>query len=187
MIPSAFRVNSLFGSRISQPLKFTGFGASVVAAVIIICIVLYSFLAPLLITSHDATFMCGTYAKKPGRVTWLRDLGIATGGVERNNNEANYIKLLAIGVAAEGKNGEVSALGEAMNSQYQPILKEGEPYVQELPGKKPTNYYPATVDTYLEVGAGKTLTGLVGRTLPEATALYLAEAEDVASLTARIM
>lgn len=43
------------------------------------------------------------------------------------------------------------------------------------------------VDTYLEVGAGKTLTGLVGRTLPEATALYLAEAEDVASLTARIM
>ena len=133
-------------------IRFRKSKASVVAAIIIICIILYSFLAPLLITSHDATFMCGTYAKKPGRVTWLRDFGIATGGVERNNNEATFIKLQAIAVAAEGKNGEVASLGEVKDSAYNPIIKAGEPYEQTLPGKKPSTYYPASVDTYLEVG-----------------------------------
>jgi len=133
-------------------IRFRKSKASVVAAIIIICIVLYSLLAPLLITSHDATFMCSTYAKKPGRITWLRDYGILTGGVDRNNNEANYIKLLAIGAAAEGQDGSVIALGEAANSPYQPILKTGETYEQELPGNKSTLYFPSVVDTYLEVG-----------------------------------
>ena len=133
-------------------IRFRKSRASVVAAIIIIGIVLYSLLMPLLITTHDATFMCSTYAKKPGRVTWLRDLGIATGGVKRNTNEATYIRLLAIGAGAEGKNGEVIPLGEAMDSAYQPVLKTDEPYEQETPGKKVAKYYPVTVDTYLEVG-----------------------------------
>jgi len=133
-------------------IRFRKSKASVVAAVIIICIMLYSFLMPLMITSHDATFMCSTYAKKPGRVTWLRDFGIATGGVERNNNEATYIKLLAIGAAVESKGDRIVSLGEGKDSPYQPVLKSGTPYQQELPGKKFTNYYPATIDTYLEVG-----------------------------------
>ena len=133
-------------------IRFRKSRASVVAAIIIIGIVLYSLLMPLIITSHDATFMCSTYAKKPGRVTWLRDLGIATGGVDRNTNEATYIRLLAIGAAAEGKHGEVVSLGEAMNSKYQPVLKTDTPYEQEMPGKKIAKYYPVNVDTYLEVG-----------------------------------
>ncbi len=133
-------------------IRFRKSKASVVAAMIIVAIVLYAFLAPLLITAHDASFMCGTYAKKPGRVTWLRELGIATGGVKRNNSEAAYIKLQAIAVGAQGKNGEVVSLEAAMDSPYQPIYKAGTPYVQELPGKKTANYFPATVDTYLEVG-----------------------------------
>lgn len=133
-------------------IRFRKSKASVVAAIIIICIVLYSFLAPVFITTHDATFMCGTYAKKPGRVTWLRDFGIATGGVERNNNEAGYIKLRAIAVAAESPNGEALSLADAKDSPYQVILETGKPYTQELPGKKFANYYPATIDTYLEVG-----------------------------------
>lgn len=133
-------------------IRFRKSKASVIAAVIIICIVLYSFLAPVFITTHDATFMCGTYAKKPARVTWLRNLGIATGGVERNNNEATFIKLQAIGVAAETPNGESMTLAEGKDSAYQPVLSVGTPYSQELPGKKFANYYPASIDTYLEVG-----------------------------------
>ena len=133
-------------------IRFRKSRASVVAAIIIIAIVLYSLVMPLIITSHDATFMCSTYAKKPSRVTWLREIGLATGGVERNNNEATYIKLLAIGVGAEGKNGEVITLGESVESAYQPIIKTGDTYEQELPGKKTAKYYPATIDTYLEVG-----------------------------------
>ena len=133
-------------------IRFRKSKASVVAAIIIIVIILYSFLAPVFITTHDSTFMCGTYAKKPGRVTWLRPLGIATGGVERNNNEATFIKLQAIGVAAETPNGETMTLGQGMESEYQPILKVGKMYTQDLPGKKVARYYPATIDTYLEVG-----------------------------------
>ena len=133
-------------------IRFRKSRASVVAAIIIIAIVLYSLVMPLIITSHDATFMCSTYAKKPGRVTWLRDFGIATGGVDRNSNEAGYIRLLAIGVGAESKDGKVVTLGEGMKSEYQPILKTGTPYEQELPGKKVAKYYPASIDTYLEVG-----------------------------------
>lgn len=133
-------------------IRFRKSRASVVAAVIILSIVLYSFLMPLLITSHDATFMCSTYQKKPARVTWLRELGIATGGVKRNNNEATFIKLQAIAVGAEGRNGEVVSLGEVSSSAYNPIIKTGAPYEQEQPNKKLAKYYPATVDTYLEVG-----------------------------------
>ncbi len=133
-------------------IRFRKSKASVVAAIIIICIILYSFLMPLLITTHDATFMCGTYAKKPGRVTWLRDFGIATGGVKRNNNESTFIKMQAIGVAAEGQDGSVVSLGEAADSAYNPVLKSDEPFQQKLPGGKVANYYPAKIDTYLEVG-----------------------------------
>ncbi len=133
-------------------IRFRKSKASVVAAVIIIAIVLYSFLAPVLITSHDATFMCGTYAKKPGRVTWLRDMGIATGGVKRNVNEATYIKLLAMAVGAEGADGSVVSLGEAQDSAHNPVVKNGEAYTQTSPGGKTAKYFPVTVDTYLEVG-----------------------------------
>lgn len=132
-------------------IRFRRSKASVIAAIIIIIIVLYSLLAPLLIP-HDSTFMCSLYAKKPSRVEWLRDMGIATGGVEKNTNEATYIKLRGIAVAAECPNGETMSLGEALDSEQQVILATGTPYQQELPGKKFANYFPTTLDTYLEVG-----------------------------------
>ena len=133
-------------------MRFRKSKAAVIAAGIILAIVLYSFLMPLLITAHDASFACGVYAKKPARVTWLRQLGFATGGVDRTANEATYVRLLAIGAGAEGINGEPVSLGEARNSAYQPVLKVGTAYEQTLPGKKQAKYYPVTVDTYLEVG-----------------------------------
>ena len=133
-------------------IRFRKSKASVVAAIIIIGIILYSFLTPLFITGHDATFMCGTYAKKPARVTWLRELGIATGGVKTTNSEAGYVKLNAIAVGAESKDGQVVSMGKAKDSPYHPVLKTGAPYQQEQPNKKLATYYPTTVDTYLEVG-----------------------------------
>ena len=65
-------------------IRFKKSKASVVAAIIILLIFLYAFLCPFFIRSHDATFMANMYAKKPGRVTWLKDLGIADGGMNRN-------------------------------------------------------------------------------------------------------
>ena len=58
-------------------IRFRKNKASVVAAIIIIFIVAYAFIMPLLVTEHDSTFMCSEYRRKPPRVTWLKDLGIA--------------------------------------------------------------------------------------------------------------
>ncbi len=132
-------------------IRFRKNKASVVAAIIILCIVLYSFVMPLLITSHDKTFSVTTYQKKPSRVTWLRDFGIATGGVSENLNEGTYIRYVGIAVAADGKDGQYATLGEALKSEQSVILKTGTPYTQTV-GNLSTNYFPATVDTYLKVG-----------------------------------
>jgi len=132
--------------------RFRKSKAAVFAAIIIVGILLYSFLTPLLITSHDGSFLCSTYAKKPPRVTWLRKFGIATGGVQSNHNEAGFIKLQAMAVGAMGQRGEVVPIAAAKDSAYYPILKADPPYTQEQPNKKLTTYYPATVDTYLNVG-----------------------------------
>ncbi len=133
-------------------IRFRKSKASVIAAIIIIGIVLYSFLAPLLITTHDSTFMCGTYAKKPGRVAALAPFGILNGAVTQNMNEAVYIKTIAIGVAAEGQDGSVISLGEAMDSDYQPVIRLKRAYEQMLPNKKMVNYFTTKVDNYLQVG-----------------------------------
>ena len=134
-------------------IRFRKSKASVIAAIIILCIVLYAFLAPVFISNHESTFMCGTYAKMPSRVAALREYGIMTGGVDKNPNEASLIKLIATGVAAEDADGKGGiSLAEGMESYYQPVISINDSFVQELPGKKFVTYYPSTVDTYLQVG-----------------------------------
>ena len=126
--------------------------ASVVATVIILCIVLYAFLTPLLITSHDATFLCTTYAKKPARVRALRDFGIATGGVKNMKPEAALVMLSGIAVGAESKPGEILSFGQVQDSSYHPVLKIDGPITQARPNGNVATYYPTTTDAYLEVG-----------------------------------
>lgn len=132
-------------------IRFRKSRASVVAAIIIICIVLFAFLAPVFITNHDSRLMCNVYARKPGRIAALRDYGIFTGATEQKNNQNGYIKLLAIGVAAQGQDGSVVSLGEAMDSPYQPVMELVGVNDQTLGGRTNT-YYTAKVDTYLQVG-----------------------------------
>ena len=69
-------------------LRFKKSKASVVAAIIILLIILYSFLCPLLVTAHSSTFMANLYAKKPGRVEWVKEhLGFLDGGVNHSYSE----------------------------------------------------------------------------------------------------
>ena len=68
-------------------IRFRKSKAAVIAAVIIIAIIAYSFLAPLMITSHKSTFMDSNYAKKAPRHTALRDFGIMDGGMARDFSE----------------------------------------------------------------------------------------------------
>ena len=135
-------------------IRFRKNRASVVAVVMIIGIMLYAFLAPLLITGHDAGFLDSVYAKKPGRVAWLRDsVGLADGGVERELSEKNLILTLGIGVAAEDHQGKGDLpLNSAMGSPYQPVIRMRKPETFLNPARQEVTVYPSRVDAYLEVG-----------------------------------
>ena len=136
-------------------IRFRKNKASVAAAVIIIFIVLYAFIMPLLVTEHDSTFMCSEYRRKPPRVTWLKELGIADGGVDNTSMaEANYIKLQALAVAAENPDGTVVPLSAVADSEYNPIIEMRKRKVQKgalktIPDKI---YYDVRYDSYLEYG-----------------------------------
>jgi len=126
--------------------------ASVVAAVLILAIVLYAILTPLLVRSHDATFLCTTYAKKPARVAALRNFGIADGGVKNLKPEAALVMLNAIAVGAESDPDQILSFGQVQDSQYNPVLKIDAPVTQARPGDRVASYYPTKTDAYLEVG-----------------------------------
>ena len=130
-------------------IRFRKSRASVVGALIIIFIILYAFLAPLFVTTHDQSFLVDRYAKKPGRLTALRPYGIFDGGVNREFSEKGLITQIAIGMGAEDKDGTGKVtLEEGMASAYQPML--GEATLTKTNNKG--NYYSGRVDTYLEVG-----------------------------------
>ena len=133
-------------------IRFKKSKASVAATVIIVCIILYAFLAPLLITSHESTFMVNMYAKKPARVASLRQYGIFDGGVNRDFSEKGLIKAVGIGIGAENWDGKGVALEQGLESEYQPMLEIGEPKTVIGPGKKESKSFSGRIDTYLEFG-----------------------------------
>lgn len=133
-------------------IRFRKSKASVVAAIIIICIIAYAFLAPLLITEHSSTFMDSNYAKKAPRHVALREYGIMDGGMSRDFSEKGLIKAAAIGMAAEDADGSGATWAEGMESEYQPMLKIGEGFLTRTAGNKETMTYPGEIDNYLEVG-----------------------------------
>ena len=107
-------------------IRFRKSKASVVAAIIIMCIIVYAFAAPFLITSHSSTFMDSNYAKKAPRHTALREYGILDGGMKRDFSEKGLIKAVAIGMAAEDADGHGVTWAEGLESEMQPMLNIGE-------------------------------------------------------------
>ena len=132
-------------------IRFRKNHASVVATIIIICIVLFAFLTPIFNTRYNARFMDSYYAKKAPRALALRPLGIFDGGTTRTFSEKGLIKAIAIGVGAEDYDGRSVSLGEGLGSYYQPMLKIGDP-IEKRAGKKITLTFNGKIDTYLEVG-----------------------------------
>lgn len=132
-------------------IRFRKNHASVVATIIIICIVLFAFLTPIFNTRYNARFMDSYYAKKAPRALALRPYGIFDGGTTRTFSEKGLIKAIAIGVGAEDYDGRSVSLGEGLESYYQPMLKIGDP-IEKRAGKKITLTFTGKIDTYLEVG-----------------------------------
>ena len=134
-------------------IRFRKSKASVVAAIIIVLIILFSFLTPLLITTHDNSFMATQYARKPARVTWLRDtIGIMDGGVDRTVTEAELLRLVSMGIGAANVDGNAATLEDGVENYYQPVMEVSDPIVVLDARKKEVNNYDIRVDTYLEVG-----------------------------------
>lgn len=133
-------------------IRFRKNKASVMGAVIIICIVLFAFLDPVFTTKFDNRFMDAYYAKKGPRNLILREVGIADGGMNREFSEKGLIKAIAVGVGAEDWDGRGVTLEEGMESYYQPMLKVGEGIVTIDALKKEKISYPGRIDSYLEVG-----------------------------------
>ena len=135
-------------------LRFCKNRASVVAAIIIVVIVLYSVLCPLLITTHDNSFMVNYYAKKPARVTWVREnFGIMDGGMNREGIlESELLRITAIGIGAADPTGKDTSLKAGMESEYTPIISVSDPVPTLDAKKQPVNTYDVRVDAYLEVG-----------------------------------
>lgn len=132
-------------------IRFRKNHASVVATIIIICIVLFAFLTPIFNTRYNARFMDSYYAKKAPRALALRPYGIFDGGTTRTFSEKGLIKAIAIGVGAEDYDGRSVSLGEGRESYYQPMLKISDP-IEKRAGKKITLTFNGKIDTYLEVG-----------------------------------
>ena len=132
-------------------IRFRKNHASVVAAIIIICVVLFAFLTPIINNRYDARFMDSYYAKKAPRVLSLRPYGIFDGGTTRSFSESGLFKAVAVGVAAESVDGNIVSIEEGLKSYYQPMLSISDP-VEKKAGKKTKKTFSGEIDTYLEVG-----------------------------------
>ena len=136
-------------------IRFCKNKGSIVAAIIILIIILFSLLAPVFITSHSSTFMDVYYSKKPSRNLLLSKIGISQGTTTRNFAEAGLLRDVAIGVGAEDRDGTGTvSVAEGLKSYYQPIRHIGEATTySEIKGAKPkTIFSDCTVENYLEVG-----------------------------------
>ena len=133
-------------------IRFRKSRAAVIAAIIIIFIILFSFIAPLTVRSYDQTFMVTTYAKNSPRITLLRDLGFKTGYTTRSFSSRSFMKALAIGVGAEDYRNEEVSFAQAMGTDYMPILEVLSATKTIGADKQEVTTYTADIETYLEVG-----------------------------------
>ena len=135
-------------------IRFRKNKASIVAAIIIIGIVLFSLLMPLFNSRYDSTFLDVYYAKKGPYSPWMSDnLGIMNGGTKRTVSERGLSWLLATGVGAEHtrenlESGKKITVGDGLDSFYSVVIKHKESG-KGLDGK---SRYSTKVNTYMEVG-----------------------------------
>ena len=135
-------------------IRFRKNKASIVAAIIIIGIVLFSLLMPLFNSRYDSTFLDVYYAKKGPYSPWMSEnLGIMNGGTKRTVSERGLSWLLAAGVGAEHtrenlESGKKVTVGDGLDSFYSVVIKHKESG-KGLDGKA---RYSTKVNTYMEVG-----------------------------------
>lgn len=134
-------------------IRFRKNKASIAAAIIIICIVLFSVFMPLFNSRYDASFIDPFYAKKGPRVSWLSKYDIMCGGTSRTASERGLFWVIATGVGAEQtrevlEKGEKVTVKDGNESFYTPLVK----YKEAGTGLDGKLRYDIKIDAYLEVG-----------------------------------
>ncbi len=127
--------------------------ASIVAAIIIICIVLFAVIVPFFNVNDSGTVADTTYKQKTSRNLFLSKFGIATGCTTSDFRDTALIQFAAIGIGSLDDLEDIPTIGEAIDSgdALQPVKKIKDSYTVQQ-GKNETLFYEAKIDTYLQVG-----------------------------------
>ncbi len=127
-------------------IRFKKNKASVTAAIIIICIILFSLVAPL-ISKYDVSDCDSVYVNRIARSSVLENVGIATGRNKRELNHKGYSFYMSIGIGAEDKDGTGATWAEGENNEFNPIYKTGS--IHSSSGK---DMVDVKIDAYLSIG-----------------------------------
>ncbi len=127
--------------------------ASIFAAIVIICIILFAIIVPFFNARGIGTKAESRYAKMGPRNIFLSKLGIATGTYTDEHRDTSIIQNAAIGIGSYTDFENYPSVGEALSSgdPLQPIKSIEDRYTVQQ-GKNQTSMFKATIDTYLQVG-----------------------------------
>lgn len=134
-------------------IRFCKNKASIVAAIIIICIVLFAVIVPFFNASGTGTSADSNYEKMIPRNLFLSKFGIATGNKTDEFRDTALIQFAAIGIGSSDDLLNIPTIGEALaeDNDLQPVVSINSSKIVSQ-GKNKTLFYNATVDTYLKVG-----------------------------------
>ena len=133
-------------------LRFRKNKASIVASIIIICIILFAIIVPFFNQTETGTKLDPYFAKMGPYVPALSEYGIANGGALRDPGYKTLISYYAIGIGANQVSTDPINFKEAISveNKYQPVLTEFDALVPN--GTAFNTVYNISINTYLEKG-----------------------------------
>lgn len=128
--------------------------ASIIAAIIIICIVLFAVIVPFFNPGGIGTNQDSYYKRKGPRNLFFSQIGLFTGDVVREQANANsFIHAMGMGIGSDLDFDNIPTIGESLKSEsnLHPVTSLDR-IVEVQQGRKTNLMYTYTVDEYLEVG-----------------------------------
>ena len=127
--------------------------ASIVAAIIILCIVLFAVIVPFFNPAEIGTVANTRYQNKVPRNLALSKIGLLTGDLDIQYNEKGFAYIVGIGIAADTDFENIPSVGEALEekSPLMPVTKI-DSIESVMQGRNEKLMYNAKVDDYLQVG-----------------------------------
>ncbi|HBB05308.1 MAG TPA: hypothetical protein DCZ41_01770 [Firmicutes bacterium] len=127
-------------------IRFRKSKAAVFGAIVILLVVLYAIITPLT-NAHSASYYDGTYKNMVPWSKTLSSLHIADGTYSKELNQKGYLNLLAIGIAAEDKDGKTLDIEKGKQSAFNPVKE-----IKNVYESDGLTYYTARVQQYYEIG-----------------------------------